>query len=162
MDSRYADFIISSFSDSDNGKSFHKKAITGSAILLAGGAIKWIAKKQPIITLSSMEAEYVAANTVTCNSKWMTQFIQELGFQQEDPVNIYVDNQTAIKLAENPELHKQSQHIDKQYHWICKQVELGLITLSWVLTEENLTNIFMKSLLASQFVEHRTYLRMLV
>src|SRR5258705_13769706 len=106
MDSRYADFIISSFSDSDNGKSFHKKAITGGAILLMGGAIKWIAEKQPIIMLSSMEAEYVAANTVTRNSKWTTQFIQELGFQQEDPVNIYVDNQTAIKLAENPELHK--------------------------------------------------------
>ena len=53
-----------------------------------------------------MEAEYVAANTVMHNSKWMTQFIQELGFRQEDPVNVYVDNQTAIKLAENPELHK--------------------------------------------------------
>src|SRR5258708_10658690 len=162
MDSRYADFIISSFSDSDNRKSFHKKAITGGAILLAGGAIKWIAKKQPIITLSSMEAKYVAANTVMHNSKWTTQFIQELGFQQEDPVNIYVDNQTAIKLAENPELHKQSQHIDKQYHWICEQVELGLVTLSWVPMEENLADIFMKSLLASRFIEHRTYLGMLV
>jgi len=106
MDSSYADFIISSFSDSDNRKSFHKKAITGGAILLVGGAIKWIAEKQLIIMLSSMEAKYVAANTVMHNSKWTTQFIQELGFQQEDPVNIYVDNQTTIKLVENPELHK--------------------------------------------------------
>ncbi len=106
MDSGYTDFIISSFLDSDNRKSFHKKAITSGAILLAGGAIKWIAEKQPTIMLSSMEAKYVAANTVTHNSKWTTQFIQELGFQQEDPVNIYVNNQTAIKLAENPELHK--------------------------------------------------------
>src|SRR5260221_13916495 len=156
MDSGYADFIISSFSDSDNGKSFHKKAITGSAILLVGGAIKWIAEKQLIITLSSMEAEYVAANTVMHNSKWTTQFIQELGFQQEDPVNVYVDNQTMIKLAENPELHKRAQHINKQYHWIRKQVELGLVTLSWVPPEENLTDIFTKSLLTSRFVKPRT------
>src|SRR5258708_1538312 len=162
MDSGYADFIISSFSDSDNGKSFHKKAITGSAILLVGGAIKWIAEKQLIITLSSMEAEYVAANTVMHNSKWTTQFIQELGFQQEDPVNVYVDNQIVIKFAENPKLHKQLQHINKQYHWIQEQVKLGLVTLSWVPTEENLTNIFMKSLPASQFIKHQTYLRMLV
>src|SRR5258708_7926883 len=46
MDSRYADFIISSFSDSDNRKSFHKKAITGGAILLAGVAIKNNTKKK--------------------------------------------------------------------------------------------------------------------
>ena len=141
---------------------FSTQVFTSSAILLAGGAIKWIAEKQLIITLSSMEAKYVAANTVTCNSKWMTQFIQELGFQQEDLVNVYVDNQTTIKLAENPELHKQLQHIDKQYHWICEQVELRLVTLSWVLMEENLADIFMKSLLASRFIKHWTYLRMLV
>src|SRR5258707_3943068 len=101
MDSRYADFIISSFSDSDNGKSFHKKAITGGAILLVGGAIKWIAEKQLLITLSSMEAEYVAANTITHNSKWTTQIIPKFGIQQEEPVKGYVDNQNAIELDVN-------------------------------------------------------------
>src|SRR5258708_19941231 len=142
MDSGYADFIISSFSDSDNGKSFHKKAITGSAILLVGGAIKWIAEKQLIITLSSMEAEYVAANTVMHNSKWTTQFIQELGFQQEDPVNVYVDNQTMIKLAENPELHTRSQHINKQYHWIPKQFQLAPLPPPSLHPQQNLTDLF--------------------
>ena len=58
MDSSYSDLILAAFSDSDNGKSFHKKAISSGIILLAGGAIKWITEKQPIITLLTMEAEF--------------------------------------------------------------------------------------------------------
>ncbi len=162
MDSGFADLILAAFSDSDNGKSFHKKAISGGIILLAGGAIKWIAEKQPIITLSTMEAEYVAANAVACSAKWTTQFISELGFSQDHPVDLFIDNQTAKKIAENPELHKRSQHIDKRYHWIREQIELGFINLSWVLTDENLADIFTKSLLAPRFIEHCLYLGMLV
>jgi len=162
MDSGFADLILASFSDSDNGKSFHKKAISGGVILLAGGAIKWIAEKQPIITLSTMEAEYVAANAVARSAKWTTQFIAELGFSQEHPVDLFIDNQTAKKIAENPELHKRSQHIDKRYHWIREQIELGFINLSWVPTDENLADIFTKSLATPRFIEHRLYLGMLV
>jgi hypothetical protein len=101
-----ANFSASAFSNSDNGKSFHKKAITGGVILLAAGAINWMADKQPIITLSSMEVEYVAANAVARNAKWITQFLSELGFSQENPIDLFIDNQTAIQISENPELHK--------------------------------------------------------
>ena len=162
MDSGYADLILAAFSDSDNGKSFHKKAISGGVILLAGGAVKWIAEKQPIITLSTMEAEYIAANAVARSAKWTTQFIAELGFGQDLPVDLFIDNQTAKKIAENPELHKRSQHIDKRYHWIREQIELGFINLSWVPTDENLADIFTKSLATPRFIEHRLYLGMLV
>jgi hypothetical protein len=37
MDSGFADLMLATFSDSDNGKSFHKKAISGGVILLASG-----------------------------------------------------------------------------------------------------------------------------
>jgi hypothetical protein len=55
MNSGLTDLTLAAFTDSDNGKPFHKKAISGGVILLAGGAIKWIAEKQPIITLSTMK-----------------------------------------------------------------------------------------------------------
>ena len=162
MDSGYSNLILATFSDSNNGKSYHKKAISSGIILLAGGAIKWIAEKQPIITLSTMEAKYVTANAIAHSAKWMTQFIAELGFCQEHPVNLFIDNQTAKKIAENPELHKHSQHIDKWYHWIQEQIELGFINLSWVPTDENLADIFTKSLATPHFIEHCLYLGMLV
>jgi hypothetical protein len=120
-----------------------------------------MAEKQPIITLSSMEAEYVAANTVARNAKWITQFLSELGFSQENPIDLFIDNQTAIRISENPELHKRSQHIDKQYHWIREQVKFGILNTEWVPSAENLTNIFTKSLPMAKFTEHRMYLGMI-
>src|SRR5258708_27163374 len=50
MDTSYADFIISSFSYSDNGKSFHKKAITGGAILFSGTAVQRVSATQNTIS----------------------------------------------------------------------------------------------------------------
>jgi hypothetical protein len=161
MNSGYSSFDVSAFSDADNGKSWHKKAITGGVLLLAGGAIKWIAEKQPTITLSTMEAEYVAANSVTRAVKWLRQLIEELGFIIRDPVALFIDNQTAIRISENPELHRKSQHIDKQFHWIREQIEEGIISANWVPGEENLADIFTKSLPATRFSTLRTYLGIL-
>jgi Reverse transcriptase (RNA-dependent DNA polymerase)/gag-polypeptide of LTR copia-type/Integrase core domain/GAG-pre-integrase domain len=162
MNEGNASLGIVAYTDSDNGKSFHKKAITGGVILLAGGAVKWMAEKQPIITLSTMEAEYVAANTIARNTKWLRQFLMELGFRQDIPSEIFIDNQTAKKISENPELHKRSQHIDKQYHWIREQIELGIISIHWIPSAENLADIFTKSSIPKPlFTEHRQNIGML-
>jgi hypothetical protein len=162
MNEGNASLGIVAYTDSDNGKSFHKKAITGGVILLAGGAVKWTAEKQPIITLSTMEAEYVAANTIARNTKWLRQFLMELGFRQDIPSEIFIDNQTAKKISENPELHKRSQHIDKQYHWIREQIELGIISIHWIPSAENLADIFTKSSIPKPlFTEHRQNIGML-
>jgi hypothetical protein len=38
----------------------HRHSISGFAYFIGIGAVSWSSKKQPIITLSSTEAEYVA------------------------------------------------------------------------------------------------------
>jgi hypothetical protein len=158
-----ANLGIVAYTNSDNGKSFHKKAITGGVILLAGGAVKWTAEKQPIITLSTMEAEYIAVNTVARNTKWLHQFLSELGFRQDIPSEIFIDNQTAKKISENPKLHKCSQHIDKQYHWIREQIEFGIISLQWIPSAENLADIFTKNSISKPlFTEHQQNIGMSV
>jgi hypothetical protein len=65
----------------------------------------------------------------------------EIGFPQEHPSNLFIDNQTAKKISKNPELHKCSQHIDRQYQWIRKQIELSVISMHWVPLAENLACI---------------------
>jgi hypothetical protein len=39
-------------------------AISGFAFLIDGGAVSWASRKQEIITLSTAEAEYIAATHV--------------------------------------------------------------------------------------------------
>jgi hypothetical protein len=104
-----ANLGIVTYTDSDNGKSFHKKAITGSVILLAGGAVKWNVEKQPIITLSTMEAEYIAMNTVTRNTIWLRQFLSELGFRQDTLGNMTIrPRRKSVKIPNYINVHSIS------------------------------------------------------
>lgn len=53
---------LTAYSDVNNGKGYDRKSISRCVITIAGGAIKWAAEKQRLITVSISESEYVAAN----------------------------------------------------------------------------------------------------
>nr|GEX61724.1 copia-type polyprotein [Tanacetum cinerariifolium] len=60
------------YSDSDfAGDLDDRKSTSGSVFLLAGGAISWSSKKQPVVTLSTTEAEYIAAAACACQCLWL-------------------------------------------------------------------------------------------
>jgi len=152
-----ATFEPTGYTDSDNGKSFQFHALSGGVILLAGGSIKWISKKQDRISLSTMDAEYVAAVEIARGIRWVTQFLEELNFPLQLPIALNIDNQTAKRLAENPEMHKRSQHIERRHHWIREQVDIGNIELFWRPGDENPADLFTKSLPPIKFNHHRDY-----
>src|ERR1700678_373319 len=53
---------LMSFTDADGASQDHRRAISGFVVLIDGGAVSWSSKKQEFVTLSTMDAEYVAAN----------------------------------------------------------------------------------------------------
>ena len=57
-----------------------------------------------------------------------------LGYTPSKPT-ILVDNKAAIKLAENPEFHKRTKHIDIQYHYIRDQVKQERVDIQYVPTK---------------------------
>ena len=48
-----------------------RDSTTGNLFLISGGPISWLSKKQPIVTLSTTEAEYVALSTATTEAVWI-------------------------------------------------------------------------------------------
>ncbi len=70
---------------------------------MGGGAISWSSKRQPIITLSMIEVEYMASTQGTKETIWMTKFMKELGYMKEKKAMVIrCDNQGAISLMKNP------------------------------------------------------------
>ena len=75
-------------------------------------------------------------------------------FDQEiDVTCIWCDNQSCIKMIENPIFHDRSKHIGIKYHYIKDMVEKGAVKLQHVATEEQTADIFTKPLTGTKF-EH--------
>ena len=62
------------------------------------------------------------------------------------PASLRVDNKSAIDLAYNPEHHDRTKHILRRHFFVRELVESGEITVSYVITLENLGDFFTKPL----------------
>ncbi|KAH9650224.1 hypothetical protein KPL70_026286 [Citrus sinensis] len=100
------DYKLIGYSDSDwGGDVDDRKSTTRFVFLMGDTAFTWMSKKQPIVTLSTCEAEYVAATSSVFHAIWLRNLLKELGFLQEEPSEICVDNKSAIVLFKNPVFH---------------------------------------------------------
>ncbi|GKU89317.1 hypothetical protein SLEP1_g3470 [Rubroshorea leprosula] len=64
---------LAGFTDSDYaGDLDDRKSTSRFVFMLGSGAISWSLKKQPIVTLSTTEAEYVAATSCACQAIWLS------------------------------------------------------------------------------------------
>ena len=123
-----------------------------------GGAISWKSKKQPIVSLSSMEAEYIALCTAGKEAIWLRQLETDLKSSTAKSIVLNEDNQAAIKLAKNSIMFDRSKHIDVRYHWIREQVAAGTVTLQYCPTDMMVADIFTKPL---QRLLHSKFLKLL-
>jgi hypothetical protein len=69
----------------------------------------------------------------------------DLGIPIKKP-NILEDNQSTIKIAENPEFHKRTKHIDIIYHWTREVIQNKQAELHYIPTADILADGFTKGL----------------
>ena len=94
------------FTNSDfAGDQDDRRSTSGYAFMLGSSVGSWSSKKPPIVTLSTTEAELVAATSCACQAIWLRRILKELHFKQEEAIVIYCDNSSTIKLTKNHVLH---------------------------------------------------------
>jgi hypothetical protein len=107
-----------------------------------------------------MEAEYVAAGACCAELLWMRQTLQD--FECHFTKNpLLCDNESAIKLANNPVSHSRTKHIDTRHHFLRDHDIKGDIKIRHVSTEKQLVDIFTKLLDESRFCALRNELNIL-
>ena len=70
------------YTDSDYaGNPEDRKSTSEYVFMLGSGVVSWSTKKQPIVTLSTTKAEYVAATSCACQAFWLRNILVELHFK---------------------------------------------------------------------------------
>ncbi|PNY03536.1 hypothetical protein L195_g026869 [Trifolium pratense] len=130
--------------------------------MLGSGAISWSSKKQPIVTLSTTEAEYVAAAACACQAIWLKNMLSCLLNNQKVCTQIYCDNSSSIKLSKNPIMHGRCKHIDVRFHFLRDLAKEGTIELKFCKSQDQLADIMTKPLKMDAFLKLRSGLGMMM
>jgi hypothetical protein len=75
----------------------------------------------------------------------MRQTLKDYGYTMNH-ISLLYDNESAIKIAYNPCEHSRTKHIDIRHHFLRDHDIKGVIVISHVGTNDQLTDIFIKPL----------------
>ena len=72
-----------------------------------------------------------------------------------EATTILSDNQSCIKMTENPVFHDRLKHIEIRYHYIHDMVQRGALKLLYVSTDEQVVDVLTKRLSRVKFEHFR-------
>jgi hypothetical protein len=128
--------------------------------ILGRSLVSWASKKQNSLALSTAEAEYIVVGHCCVQLLWMRQTLRDYGYKLSK-VSLLCDNESAIRMADNPIEHSRTKHIDIQYHFSRDHQQRGDIEIVYVSTKEQLADIFTKPLDEKTFTKLRNELNIL-
>ena len=144
------------YTDSDYASDVEdRKSISSYVFMLSEATISWSSKKQPVVSLSTTEAEFIAATESSCQAVWLRRILETVGRNQINPTVIYCDNSSTIKLSRNPVLHRRSKHIDVRFHFLRELTRNGTVELLHYSSQEQVADVLTKPLKLEDFVRMR-------
>jgi hypothetical protein len=149
------------YTDADGASQLHRHAILGYAFLIDGGVILWRSHKQEIVTLSTTEAEYVAATHAAKEAVWLRHLKGELLTPFENSIMIYCDNQAALKIATDDNYRARTKHINIRYHYIQQVINMGELSITYCPTDDMTADILTKALPTWRVMRHAAGLGLL-
>ena len=123
-----------------------RRSVTGYVNFMAEGPITWQRKTEAYVALSTMEAEYMALAADTQEAIWLRMVLEELSVQINGPVVMYEDNKACQMFADHAGNFARTKHIDVRYHFVRERLQRGDIQVDYVRTDEQVADIFTKSL----------------
>jgi len=143
---------------SDADCKFTRRSTGGYVIYFNGTPIAWRSARQPLVTLSTAESEYVQATLACQEVLCLRRLFEQLGEPQDEPTLMYEDNKAAIDLSVNPCSRGHTKHMERRWHFVRQCNESGEIMMCKVDGTINPADTFTKALAFEPFVMYRRML----
>jgi len=116
---------------------------TGYVFILSQAPVSWRSTLQSIVTLSTIEAEYMAMTEAIKEAIWLQRLLNDLG-TDHDLLKIICNIMSAIYLTKNQVYHVRTKHIDVKFHFIREILDKGDIEVQKIHTKKNPANMLIK------------------
>jgi hypothetical protein len=136
------------YSDSDWANDSADRKSQGGHVLPSsdGVAVSWQSRKQSLIAMSTLKAEFIACLEPSREAKWLLQLQKDIHGKDLPPLPINCDNQGALTLITTGIIKARTKHIDVCYHNSRDLHKRQIVNYSYVHTDEYVADIFTKAL----------------
>lgn len=149
---------LTCYSDADYGNELNsRRSTTGYCIRFMRGPITYRTSKQPTVSLSSTEAEFIALTEMVRELYPLRLLLDEL-IPIVGPRTVFVDNISTIKIAANGTNRQRTKHIDIREKRLSEKIEQNHIKLSHDASEAQEADILTKPLQRGPFERNRRLL----
>jgi hypothetical protein len=114
--------------------------------MVAGGPVLWLSVKQPVVALSTAEAELTALVSAVKEAIWLRRVNRAMGEAVAKPTIIYCDNVAAIEIAKQDNHKRRTKHVEIYYHFVTDEiVTFKSVSVVYVPSALNLADILTKA-----------------
>jgi len=112
------DNCLVGYSDCDWANDSVDRKSQGGHVFLTnnGGAVLWQSRKQGLIAMSTLEAEFITCSEASREEKWLLQLQIDIHGKDLPPLPTNCDNLRALALITTGIIKARKKHIDIRYH----------------------------------------------
>lgn len=149
--------VLYAYSDADFAGCVNtRRSTTGYLLQIGSATVSWSSERQKCVSISTAESEYVASAESVREMVWLCSLMDDLLPSGYGKPILSIDNQSAIKLIKNPEMHRRTKHIDIKFHFIREKFNQNLFSIKSVPSEQQLADILTKPLPKERFSKLRS------
>ena len=110
-----------------------RRSVSGIAVTLGGTVVSHASKTQRVVSLSTSEAEYIAAGGCVLEASFVRAVLSFIAPETcGASIKVLEDNQGTKALIENPLSSARSKHIDVRFHFVRKLFETRNISVEYL------------------------------
>ena len=136
-----------------------RRSVSGAVLMLAKGAISWHSRVQEVTASGTSEAEYVALSEVVKEVLFLRHVQEFMGLSMRvGAVDVFEDNEGAIKLATNKHASRRTKHIDVEHHLVRDASDARKVRVEYVRSKDQHADLLTKPLDMLMFYKHAKFI----